>query len=175
MPCHFLMIFSKGLSIKDVHSQGVVQCGHFADKWVLQMWTSALFGAKNFGCLENLWCVRTDKGRRGQFFRDFVRKSFTDGLEQMQPPRMNWSVFKHLRLNNPTQGRLDIVIRTDKLQQIVDMSVSFNNRELVSGCAIFLRVFVLTTHCHTKSLLFANRKKPGIKNEHYVKSLPRFV
>jgi len=29
-----------------------VQYRHFADKRVLQMWLSALFGAKNFRCFE---------------------------------------------------------------------------------------------------------------------------
>jgi len=45
----------KGLSIKDVHSQRGVQFGHVSDKdreVLLQMWTSALFGAKNFGVFE---------------------------------------------------------------------------------------------------------------------------
>jgi len=31
---------------------GYVQCGHFSDKGVLQIRTSALFGAKNFGYFE---------------------------------------------------------------------------------------------------------------------------
>jgi len=39
-----------------------VQCGHFADKEeeVLQMRSSALFGAKKLRIFRNLWCVRTD-------------------------------------------------------------------------------------------------------------------
>jgi len=40
------------MSIKDIRSQGVVQCGHFTDKLGLQMRTSALFDAKNFGFFE---------------------------------------------------------------------------------------------------------------------------
>jgi len=48
-----LLKFHKRLPIKDVRNQeglSTVQCGYFADKgeFFFQMWTSALFGAKNF-------------------------------------------------------------------------------------------------------------------------------
>jgi len=45
-------ISAKGPSMKDISSQGgFVKCGQGAGK-VLQMQSSALFGAKNFGFLE---------------------------------------------------------------------------------------------------------------------------
>jgi len=50
-----ILIVNKGLFIKDIRSQGeggFVQCGHFSDKGILQMRTSALFGAKYFGYFE---------------------------------------------------------------------------------------------------------------------------
>jgi len=60
----------KGPSIKDVRSQGrgrFDQCGHFSDKGegVLQMRTSALFGAKD---LEFFKIYGVSARTRGQFF-----------------------------------------------------------------------------------------------------------
>jgi len=70
--------------------RGFVQCGHFADKegrGVLQMRTSALFGAKNFGFFKIYGVsarLRREEGlnhcgQRRSIFCDFVRMSFMDG------------------------------------------------------------------------------------------------
>jgi len=71
--------------------RGFVQCGYFSDKGFLQMWTSALFGAKtsyfrNLRCdctnkWEGGWAKRTffGQGREGSIFCDFVRTPFMDG------------------------------------------------------------------------------------------------
>jgi len=78
---------------KNVRSQRggeFVQCGHFEDKGggVLQMWISALFGAKNLGIFEiygvsartkgrfepvRTFCGQEEKG--GQFY-DYLRSLF---------------------------------------------------------------------------------------------------
>jgi len=57
--------YSKGLSIKDVRTQGggVVQCGHFVDKGVLQMRMSALFGAKTSDFLKFMVSARTREAK----------------------------------------------------------------------------------------------------------------
>jgi len=57
----------KGLSIKDVRSQGEEgfgQCRHFVDKGVLQMQTPALFGAKNIEFFK-IYGVSTRTRRKG--------------------------------------------------------------------------------------------------------------
>jgi len=67
----------KGPSIKDVRSQGewgFVQCGHFADKrgvGVLQLRTSALFGAKNSDFSKSMVCPHGQGGRGVNFSRFF--------------------------------------------------------------------------------------------------------
>jgi len=51
--------------IKDVRSQGgVVQCGNFANKGILQMPVSALFGAKNTDFSKFMVCPY-EQGRKG--------------------------------------------------------------------------------------------------------------
>jgi len=73
-----IFIHMKGVSIKDVLSQGEGDL-HTADKGlrVLQMRMSAHFGAKKLRIFRNLRCLRTDKegkpvrafyGQGGQFF-----------------------------------------------------------------------------------------------------------
>jgi len=52
---------AKGLSIKDVRSQEGLPVRIFCGcgwRRVLQMRTSALFGAKNLDYYQNLWCAR---------------------------------------------------------------------------------------------------------------------
>jgi len=75
-------LFHKRPSIKDVRSQGFVQCGHFADKGggkVLQMRTSARFGTKTSDFSKFMVCPHgqgglsqcghfSDKRGGGQFF-----------------------------------------------------------------------------------------------------------
>jgi len=78
----------KGMIIKDVRSEGVIQCGHFMDKdgsSDADDRTSAFYGAKNLRffeiCCLSVWTKRLSQcGQgRGASFRDFVRTSFTDG------------------------------------------------------------------------------------------------
>jgi len=69
-----------------LQSRGVVQYRHFANKGILQMWTSVLFGAKNFKFFQ-IYGVSTrtselsqcgyfaDKGGRS-IFHDLVLMSF---------------------------------------------------------------------------------------------------
>jgi len=83
----------RGCLIKDVNSQEGcpvrILCGQGGE--ALQLWTSALFGAKNFGFFKIYGGSRTDKWgsgsskcghlqtRRRSIFCDFVRTSFKDG------------------------------------------------------------------------------------------------
>jgi len=79
------------MSIKDVRSQGVVQCGYFADKWLFRCGRPHFLVQKTSD-FRNLWCVRNKRGggvsqyvhlrtrREGSIFCDFVRPSFMDGL-----------------------------------------------------------------------------------------------
>jgi len=52
------------------------QCGHFADKEVLQMCTSALFGAKNIRFFK---ICAVFARTRGSIFRNFARAPFMHG------------------------------------------------------------------------------------------------
>jgi len=69
------------LSIKDVpvREEGVVQCGHFADKegGALQVRTSSVFDAKNVCTNKGIESVRTREEE--SIFRDFVQTSLVDG------------------------------------------------------------------------------------------------
>jgi len=84
---------AKGLSIKDVCSQGgrFVQCRHFADKRDSSDTNVRIFWYKKYGFFEiygvpartkGVESVRTffvGKGEGDSIFRDFVRTSFMDG------------------------------------------------------------------------------------------------
>jgi len=92
-------MFCRGFSIKDVLSQGDVQCGDYVVKGGMR--TSSVADVrtilyKKLRIFQNLWCVRTDKGGgglsqcgqgglsqcsqgEGSIFHDFVRTSLMDG------------------------------------------------------------------------------------------------
>jgi len=88
-PIGWYMTYSRGPYMKAIHTQGegrFVQWGHFSDKGVLQMRTSAFFDVKNFGFFEICYVSARTKGVQpvrtfcgqggGVSFRDFVRTSF---------------------------------------------------------------------------------------------------
>jgi len=59
---------------RHLQSGGLVQCGHLANKGVLQIWPSrTVFGSKNFRFFK---FMLSPHGQRGSIFRDFVRTSF---------------------------------------------------------------------------------------------------
>jgi len=67
-----IVVFLKGLPIKDVRSQGgFVQCGQFAYKEDSSDADVRTFWCKKLRIFQNLWCVRTDSARKVEQLRTF--------------------------------------------------------------------------------------------------------